>query len=106
MEFPILFQLGGQKIALFLKRLIPFVVTQKGFFPLDFSSMWLLQESAEKDSWMHPPMCTKEWVSYPFYITGPAMNKEYKSKQQTDKKLVSFYFFTNVLHLFLYQGKI
>lgn len=50
MEFLILFQLGGHRIALFLKRLIPFVVTQKGFFPLDFSSMWLLQESAEKDS--------------------------------------------------------
>lgn len=50
MEFFILFQLGGHRIALFLKRLIPFVVTQKGFFPLDFSSMWLLQESAEKDS--------------------------------------------------------
>lgn len=50
MEFLILFQLGGHRIDLFLKRLIPFVVTQKGFFPLDFSSMWLLQESAEKDS--------------------------------------------------------
>lgn len=50
MEFFILFQLGGHRIALFLKRLISFVVTQKGFFPLDFSSMWLLQESAEKDS--------------------------------------------------------
>lgn len=63
MEFYILFQLGGFTTALFPKRLIPFVRTQKGFFPLDFSSIWLLQESAEKDSWMQPPMCTKEWVS-------------------------------------------
>lgn len=50
MEFLILFQLGGLRFALFPKRLIPFVRTQKGFFPLDFSSIWLLQESAEKDS--------------------------------------------------------
>ena len=50
MEFLILFQLGGLRIALYPKRLIPFVLTQKGFFPLDFSSIWLLQESAEKDS--------------------------------------------------------
>lgn len=50
MEFHILFQLCGLQIALFPKRLIPFVLTQKGFFPLDSSSIWLLQESAEKDS--------------------------------------------------------
>lgn len=50
MEFLILFQLGGQRIALLLKRLIPFVLTQKGFFLLDFSSIWLFQRSAEKDS--------------------------------------------------------
>lgn len=50
MEFHILFQLGGFRIALFPKRLIPFVLTQRGFFPLEFSSIWLLQESAEKDS--------------------------------------------------------
>lgn len=50
MEFLILFQLDGHRIALFLKRLIPFKLIQKGFFPLDFSSTWLLKESAEKDS--------------------------------------------------------
>lgn len=78
MEFLIMFQLGGLRIALFPKRLIPFVLTQKGFFPLDFSSIWLLQESVEKDSWMQPPMCTKEWVSYPFYMASLGMNREYK----------------------------
>lgn len=50
MEFHILFQLCGLRIAFFPKRLIPFVLTQRVFFPLDFSSIWLLQESAEKDS--------------------------------------------------------
>lgn len=50
MEFLILFQLGGLNIALFQKSLIPFVFTQKVFSPLDFCSIWLLQESAEKDS--------------------------------------------------------
>lgn len=50
MEFHIFFQLGGFRIAFFPKRLIPFVLIQKGFFPLDFSSIWLLQESVEKDS--------------------------------------------------------
>lgn len=63
MEFYILFQSGGFRIALFQKKPIPFVFTQKGFFPLDFSSIPLLQESLEKDSWMQPPMYTKEWVS-------------------------------------------
>lgn len=63
MEFNILFQLGGFRIDLSPKRLIPFVFTQKGISPLDFFSIWLLQESLEKDSWMQPPMCTKEWVS-------------------------------------------
>lgn len=50
MEFLILSQLGGLRIASFPKRLISFVLTQKGFFPLDFFSIWLLQESTEKDS--------------------------------------------------------
>lgn len=50
MEFLILLQLDGHRFALFLKRLIPFKLIQKGFLPLDFSSTWLLQESAEKDS--------------------------------------------------------
>lgn len=50
MEFNILFQLGGFRIDLSPKRLIPFVFTQKGFSPLDFFSIWLLQESLEKDS--------------------------------------------------------
>lgn len=50
MEFLNLVQLGGLSTSLFLKSLIPFVFTQKAFFPLDFSSIWLLQKSAEKDS--------------------------------------------------------
>lgn len=50
MEFHMLFHSGGLKIALFPKRLIPFVLNQRGFLPLDFSSMWLVQKSAEKDS--------------------------------------------------------
>lgn len=50
MEFLNLVQLGGLSTALFLKSLIPFVFTQKAFFPVDFSSIWLLQKSAEKDS--------------------------------------------------------
>lgn len=50
MAFYILFQVGGLRNALFSKTLIPFVFTQKGFFPLDFSSIWLLYKSAEKDS--------------------------------------------------------
>lgn len=50
MEIIFLFQLGGHRIVLILKRLTPFVHTQTGFSPLDFSSMWLIQESLEKDS--------------------------------------------------------
>lgn len=50
MEFHIFFQLCGLRFASFPKRLIPFELNQKGFFPLDSSSIWLLQESAEKDS--------------------------------------------------------
>lgn len=50
MEIIILFQLGGHRITLILKRLTPFVCTEKGFSPLDFSCMWLIQEPLEKDS--------------------------------------------------------
>lgn len=50
MEFLILFYMAGLRIALFPKRLILFVLSQKGFFPLDFSSIWLLQDSAKTDS--------------------------------------------------------
>lgn len=50
MEFPILSLMEGLSIALFKKRLNSFVFTQKGFLLMEFCSIWLLQESAEKDS--------------------------------------------------------
>lgn len=51
MEFVILFQLVGLDSNSFSqKSLIPFVFTQKGFYPSDSNSIWLLQESAEKES--------------------------------------------------------
>ena len=49
MEFPILFLLDGLSTAL-SKRLNYFVFTQKGFLPMELCSIWLLQESADKDS--------------------------------------------------------